>query len=179
MCISSHSFQGTHFQGVSSPPVSTLPLLEQPSCLGSFCFTPSGEMDPQIRDESLDPGHRGRGGGRGSSTQHLLCKRMSSAGSATPLRAGKCSEERVGTCLGREVILGMDKEDFCLTHWRQKYRCGACLQESPRPRAVPITPLSSSLTGTMLQLGLSRGFVVMKPILWILAQESSGHDGAA
>lgn len=36
------------------------------------------------------------------------------------LCAGRCNEERVGTCLGRKVILGMDKEDLCLSHWRQK-----------------------------------------------------------
>lgn len=128
MCISSHSFQGTlHiFQGVPSLTVSTLPLLGQPSSSGSFCFTPSGEMDPPIRDESFHPGHRREGQGEGhpsplvqADVEHCISPPPSGFHQA-PLSAGKGSEERVGACLGKEVILGMDQEDFCRTHWSQK-----------------------------------------------------------
>lgn len=48
-----------------------------------------------------------------------------------------CSEERVGTCRGKEAILGMHQEDFRQTHWSQKDRCGAYIQESLCPIAVP------------------------------------------
>lgn len=109
------------------PPSAPCPCLGSPLFWGSFCFTHLQAMDGVIRDESPDPGHLREVEARGAApisscaSSHAVLDELP----AISHSAGNQGGESVGTCLGREAVLGMEQElqkatlcseDFRLTH---------------------------------------------------------------